>query len=84
MQQIVLPTKDSNILKSVQETLLDSFRTDRRNYTIFQLDKATVLRVSDVMQLKKQMFLTQMGRLSKIQEQLQKLELSFKNTMFIE
>lgn len=84
MQQIVLPTKDSNILKSVQETLLDSFRADRRNYTIFQLDKATVLRVSDVMQLKKQMFLTQMGRLSKIQEQLQKLELSFKNTMFIE
>lgn len=25
-QQLVLPIKDSNILKSVQETLLDSFR----------------------------------------------------------
>lgn len=53
VQQLVLPIKDSNILKSVQETLLDSFRAGRRNYTIFQLGKATLLRVSDVMQLKK-------------------------------
>ena len=53
VQQIVLPIKDSNVLKSVQETLLDSFRAGRRNYTIFQLGKATLLRVSDVMQLKK-------------------------------
>lgn len=52
-QQLVLPIKDSNILKSVQETLLDSFRAGRRNYTIFQLGKATLLRVSDVMQLRK-------------------------------
>ena len=53
VQQIVLPIKDSNILKNVQETLLNSFRAGRRNYTIFQLGKATLLRVSDVMQLKK-------------------------------
>ncbi|MGX7052429.1 site-specific integrase [Leuconostoc palmae] len=53
VQQLVLPIKDSNVLKSVQETLLDSFRAGRRNYTIFQLGKATLLRVSDVMQLKK-------------------------------
>ncbi len=53
MQQIVRPIKDSNILKNVQETLIDSFRAGRRNYTIFQLGKATLLRVSDVMQLKK-------------------------------
>lgn len=53
VQQLVLPIKDSNILKSVQETLLDSFRAGRRNYTIFQLGKATLLRVSDVMQLRK-------------------------------
>ncbi|QWF36550.1 hypothetical protein KME73_07085 [Latilactobacillus curvatus] len=53
MQQLVLPIKDSNVLTSVQETLLDSFRAGRRNYTIFQLGKATLLRVSDVMQLKK-------------------------------
>lgn len=52
-QQLVLPIKDSNVLNSVQETLLDSFRAGRRNYTIFQLGKATLLRVSDVMQLKK-------------------------------
>lgn len=53
VQQLVLPIKDSNVLKSVQETLLDSFRAGLRNYTIFQLGKATLLRVSDVMQLKK-------------------------------
>lgn len=53
VQQLVLPIKDSNVLTSVQEMLLDSFRAGRRNYTIFQLGKATLLRVSDVMQLKK-------------------------------
>ena len=53
VQQLVLPIKDSNVLTSVQETLLDSFRSGRRNYTIFQLGKATLLRGSDVMQLKK-------------------------------
>lgn len=53
VQQLVLPIKDSNVLTSVQETLLDSFRAGRRNYTIFQLGKATLLRVSDVVQLKK-------------------------------
>ena len=35
MQQIVLPIKDSNVLKMVQDTLLDSFRAGRRNYTIW-------------------------------------------------
>ncbi len=52
-QQIVLPIKDSNVLKMVQDTLLDSFRAGRRNYTVFQVGKATLLRVSDVMTLKK-------------------------------
>ena len=52
MQQIVLPIKDSNVLKMMQDTLLDSFRAGRRNYTIFQVGKATLLRVSDVMTLK--------------------------------
>ncbi len=37
----------------VQDTLFDSFRAGRRNYTIFQVGKATLLRVSDVMKLKK-------------------------------
>ena len=53
VQQLVSPIKDSNVLTRIQETLLDGFRSGRRNYTIFQLGKATLLRVSDVMQLKK-------------------------------
>ena len=49
MKQLVLPIKDSNILHEVQDTLLNNFRYGRRNYTIFQLGKATLLRVSDVL-----------------------------------
>ncbi|MGA3420297.1 hypothetical protein [Lactiplantibacillus plantarum] len=51
MQQVVLPIKDSNVLKEVQDTLLNNFKAGRRNYTIFQVGKATLLRVSDVMYL---------------------------------
>lgn len=47
----VQPIKDSNVLKQVQDILLDSFKAGRRNYTIFQLGKATLLRVSDVLAL---------------------------------
>ncbi|MBZ2202624.1 MULTISPECIES: site-specific integrase [Lactobacillaceae] len=52
MQQIVLPIKDSNVLKEVQDTLLHNFKAGRRNYTVFQVGKATLLRVSDVMKLR--------------------------------
>ena len=52
MRQVVLPIKDSNVLKEVQDTLLNNFKAGRRNYTIFQVGKATLLRVSDVMGLK--------------------------------
>ncbi|MCG0593542.1 integrase [Lactiplantibacillus plantarum] len=52
VRQIVLPIKDSNVLTEVQDTLLHNFRAGRRNYTIFQVGKATLLRVSDVMGLK--------------------------------
>lgn len=52
MRQIVLPIKDSNVLKEVQDTLLHNFKAGRRNYTIFQVGKATLLRVSDVMRLR--------------------------------
>ena len=52
MQQVVLPIKDSNVLKEVQDTLLRNFKAGRRNYTIFQVGKATLLRVSDVMKLR--------------------------------
>lgn len=53
MKQNVLPITDSQILKQVQDNLLNNFRAGRRNYTIFQVGKATLLRVSDVMKLKK-------------------------------
>lgn len=52
MKQTVLPIKDSNVLHEVQDTLLHNFRAGRRNYTIFQVGKATLLRVSDVLRLK--------------------------------
>lgn len=52
MQQIVLPIKDSNVLNDVQDTLLNNFKAGRRNHTVFQVGKATLLRVSDVMRLK--------------------------------
>ena len=53
MKQVVLPIKDSNILHEVQDTLLNNFRFGRRNYTIFQVGKATLLRVSDVLALRR-------------------------------
>jgi hypothetical protein len=43
MQQVVLPIKDSNVLKEVQDMLLNNFKAGRRNYTIFQVGKATLL-----------------------------------------
>lgn len=52
MEEKVLPIKDSNVLKQVQECLLHDFKAGRRNYTIFQVGKATLLRVSDVLALK--------------------------------
>lgn len=52
MKQLVLPIKDSYVLSEVQDTLLHNFRAGVRNYTIFQLGKATLLRVSDVLRLK--------------------------------
>lgn len=53
MKQLVLPIKDKNILHEVQDTLLNNFKAGRRNYTIFQVGKATLLRVSDVLALRR-------------------------------
>ena len=53
MKQLVLPIKDTNILHEVEDTLLHNFRKGRRNYTIFQVGKATLLRVSDVLALRR-------------------------------
>ena len=52
MKQTVLPIKDSNVLQEVKDTLLLNFKYGRRNYTIFQVGKATLLRVSDVLALR--------------------------------
>ena len=53
MKQLVLPIKDTNVLHEVEDTLLHNFRDGRRNYTIFQVGKATLLRVSDVLALRR-------------------------------
>ncbi|MHA8111130.1 tyrosine-type recombinase/integrase [Lactobacillaceae bacterium Melli_B4] len=52
-EEKVYPIKDDQILKAVQDTLLHNFdKSGPRNYMIFQLGKATLLRCSDVMKLK--------------------------------
>lgn len=52
MKQLVLPIKSEEALAQVQDTLLHNFKAGQRNYTIFQVGKATLLRVSDVLRLK--------------------------------
>ena len=66
MKQLVLPIKDSNILHEVQDTLLNNFRYGRRNYTIFQVGKATLLRVSDVLALRSNEIFADDGIIKKI------------------
>ncbi|EFQ48412.1 MAG: tyrosine-type recombinase/integrase [Lactobacillus iners] len=53
MKQVVKPIKDSWILNEVENCLLSKESTGIRNYTIFQVGKSTLLRVSDVLSLKK-------------------------------
>lgn len=53
MKQLVLPIKDTQMLNQVLTTLRDNFKYGQRNYTIFQVGKATLLRVSDVISLLK-------------------------------
>ena len=53
MKQKVLPIKDTNVLHEVEDTLLNEFRFGRRNYPIFKTGMVTLLRVSDVLALKK-------------------------------
>ena len=65
VKQIVLPIKDSNVLKQVEDTLLNNFRFGRRNYTIFQAGKATLLRVSDVLALRYDDFFDTQGQVKK-------------------
>lgn len=65
MKQLVLPIKDSNILHEVEDTLLNNFRYGRRNYTIFQVGKATLLRVSDVLALRRNEIFNDDGTIKK-------------------
>lgn len=52
MSQSVLPIKDSDVLKEVQDTLLHDFQAGQRNYTIFQVSKVNLSRVRDVLKLR--------------------------------
>lgn len=52
MKQLVLPIKSEDVLRNVQDTLKNNFKAGQRNYTIFQVGKATLLRVSDVLRLR--------------------------------
>ena len=65
LKQLVLPIKDSQILLQVLETLRDNFKYGRRNYTIFQVGKATLLRVSDVISLMKSDVFDEDGQIMK-------------------
>lgn len=51
--QKVLPIKDTNTLHEVEDTLLHNFKFGRRNYTIFKLGLVTMLRVSDLLALRR-------------------------------
>ena len=65
LKQLVLPIKDSQILTQVLESLRDDFKYGRRNYTIFQVGKATLLRVSDVIALRKSDIFDENGQIMK-------------------
>lgn len=65
LKQLVLPIKDSQILTQVLESLRDDFKYGRRNYTIFQVGKATLLRVSDVIALRKSDIFDEKGQIMK-------------------
>ena len=65
MKQLVLPIKSEEVLAQVQDTLLHNFKAGQRNYTIFQVGKATLLRVSDVLKLKKDDVYDEKGRVKK-------------------
>ena len=51
--QKVLPIKDTNTLHDVENTLRDNFKFGLRNYTIFKLGLVTMLRVSDLLALRR-------------------------------
>lgn len=65
MKEIVKPIKDSWVLDSVKRELKSNPFTGMRDYTIFQVGKSTLLRVSDVLSLKKSDVYDEAGRVKK-------------------
>ena len=51
--QKVLPIKDTNTLHEIEDCLRDNFKFGLRNYTIFKLGLVTMLRVSDLLALRR-------------------------------
>lgn len=51
--QKVLPIKDTEVLHEVEDTLRNNFKFGLRNYVIFKLGLVTLLRVSDLLALRR-------------------------------
>lgn len=51
--QKVLPIKDTQVLHDVEDVLLNNFKFGRRNYTIFKVGLVTMLRISDLLALRR-------------------------------
>lgn len=51
--QKVLPIKDTNTLHDVEDTLLHNFKFGRRNFMIFKLGLVTMLRIGDLLALRR-------------------------------
>lgn len=51
MKRKILPIKNNQVLKQVEDALLYKFNYGTRNHMIFQVGKVTLLRVSDVLNL---------------------------------
>ncbi len=61
----VRPIRDLKVLDEVLDYLVVGSKLGRRNYTIFQVGKSTLLRVSDVLNLKKSDVYTKTGSVRK-------------------
>ena len=61
----VRPISSNYDLANLLDSLQHDFRLGQRNYTIFQVGKATLLRVSDVMRLRKADVYTEDGRVKR-------------------
>lgn len=63
--QKVLPIKDTQVLHEVEDTLLHNFKFGRRNYTIFKLGLVTMLRISDLLALRRHEIFKSDGNIKK-------------------